>query len=136
MSMSDDIKQAIEGMSSDLAQDLYGSSGTADTTIHVSDSTSGGVSSGHITIDPNSTTSGDLWTIDSSDVVFSDSTSTWGTLTVQAGPWELNGKPNGDLEIVFETKDERVEYHFHHEKIVALLEKFADVKVEGKKEDA
>lgn len=134
MSMDDDIKQAIEGLEGMVAQDLYGSSGTSDTTIHVSDSTVG-VSSGNITIDPNTTTSGDLWTIDSSDVVFSDANTGWGTVTIQAGPWELSGKPNGDLEIVFETKDKRVEYHFESEKIVALLEKFADVKVEGKKED-
>ena len=69
------------------------------------------------------------------DVVFTDSPDSWGTITVQAGPWELQGKPNGDLEIVFETKDERKEYHINHEKIVAMLEKFADVKIEGKKED-
>jgi hypothetical protein len=132
MSIEDDIKQGIADIRTELDDHLYGSSGTS---IDVNDDISGSTSSGTISLDPNTTANNDLWSIDSSDVVFSDSTSTWGTITIQAGPWALSGKPNGDLELVFETKDERKEYHIHHEKIIALLEKFADVKVEGKKED-
>jgi hypothetical protein len=145
MSIEDDIKQGIADIRSDLEASYYGSS---DTVIHVNDDITAGPTSGHITIDPNGTTvapnmgigdpstsTGVPWTIDTTDVVFADQPGTWGSITIQAGPWELSGKPNGDLEIVFETKDGRKEYHFHHEKITALLEKFADVKVEGKKED-
>jgi hypothetical protein len=145
MSIEDDVKQATESIRTTLEEQLYGSSGTV---IHVNDDITAGSTSGHITLDPNGTTvapnmgivdpstsTGVPWTVDSSDVVFADSPGTWGSITVQAGPWTISGKPNGDLEVVFETKDERKEYHFNHEKITALLEKFADVKVEGKKED-
>jgi hypothetical protein len=126
MSKADDIKQAIEGISSDLAQDLYGVSSSG-TSIDITTGT--GHTTDSISVDANT------YPISTSDIVFGDAQTGWGTITIQAGPWELSGKPNGDLEIVFETKDERKEYHIHHEKIVALLEKVADVKVEGKKED-
>jgi hypothetical protein len=131
MSVEDDVKQAIDGLENMVAQDLYGVSSSG-TSIDVGNDLSIGTST-------DSTISTDITSypqgISTSDIVFGDAQTGWGTITIQAGPWELSGKPNGDLEIVFETKDERKEYHIHHEKIVALLEKVADVKVEGKKED-
>ena len=141
MSEADDVKQAIEGLEGMLAQELYGSSGgnTADTTIHVGDSTVGNdilisdsstvdISSGNIVLGPYDS-------ISSGDIIFNDVQGTFGNLTLKVGPWGVVGHDNGDLEVVYETKDKRMEYHFEQEQIVALLEKFASVKVEGKKED-
>ena len=128
MAIDDEIKVGIEDLKNQLEAATYGNS----TTSAPPGNTTSTTSTGTIWIDTTGTGGA------SSDVVFSDGLGNeWavagGSATLQLGNVELMITEGGEAKLSVTEGEDVTDYYFSQKKVKSFLEKFADVKVTGKK---